>query len=301
MIWEKRWFQFTILLILAFIWGSSFILMKMGLKSFSSDQAAAIRIVLASLVLLPISIKKLYLLKKKDLPSLLIAGFIGSLFPAFLFMKAETRIDSSLAGMLNSLTPVFTLVVGLLFHKTVFKWRQAAGLIFGLAGAAGLILAGEGFRLGPVNSYALYIVLATLFYAISINQIKSRLSHLSGVEVTSLSFLFIGPVALFYLLTTSFEPVFATPEWPLHLLALATLGILGTALAMLMMNSLIRHSSAVAASSVTYIIPVFAIMWGVLDNETITLLHLACMSFILTGVYLINMKTRKPLPEKSLI
>lgn len=301
MMWEKRWFQFTILLVLAFIWGSSFILMKMGLKSFSSDQAASIRIVLASLVLLPISIQKLYLLKKKDLPSLLIAGFIGSLFPAFLFMKAETRIDSSLAGMLNSLTPVFTLIVGLLFHKTAFRWRQIAGLGLGLAGATGLILAGEGFHLGPVNSYALYIVLATCFYAISINQIKSRLSHLTGVEVTSLSFLFIGPVALVYLLTTNFDPVISSPGWPLHLLALATLGILGTALAMLMMNSLIRHSSAVAASSVTYIIPVFAILWGVLDNETINLLHLACMSLVLLGVYLINMKSRKSLSVKTVV
>lgn len=289
--WEKRWFQFTILLILAFIWGSSFILMKMGLKSFSSNQAAAIRIVLASLVLLPISIKKLYLLKKKDLPSLLIAGFIGSLFPAFLFMKAETRIDSSLAGMLNSLTPVFTLIVGLLFHKTVFRWRQIAGLGLGMAGTTGLILAGEGLHLGPVNSYALFIVLATLFYAISMNQIKSRLSHLTGVEVTCLSFLFIGPVAIIYLLTTDFTPVVAHPGWPFHLLALATLGILGTALAMLMMNSLIRHSSAVAASSVTYIIPVFAILWGILDHETISLLHLGFMALILSGVYLINMKS----------
>ena len=293
MIWEKRWFQFSILMILAFIWGSSFILMKMGLKSFSSHQAAAIRIMLASLVLLPISISKIKLLRKKDLPSLLVAGFIGSLFPAFLFMKAETRIDSSLAGMLNSLTPVFTLIVGLLFHKVTFRWTQVAGLSLGLAGAAGLIFAGEGFRLGPVNSYALYIVLATLFYAISMNQIKSHLSHLSGVEVTALSFLFIGPVALLYLLTTNFEPVLANPGWPIHLLALAILGILGTALAMLMMNSLIRHSSAVAASSVTYIIPIFAILWGMVDHETITLLHLVCMGFILSGVYLINRKTRR--------
>jgi len=292
-VWEKRWFQFTILMILAFIWGSSFILMKIGLKSFSSDQAAAIRIFLASLVLLPISLKQLKKLQRKDLTSLLIAGFIGSLFPAFLFMKAETKIDSSLAGMLNSLTPVFTLIVGLLFHKTAFRWMQVAGLSLGLAGATGLILAGEGFRLGPVNSYALYIVLATGFYAISINQIKSRLSHLTGIQVTSLSFLFIGPVSLIYLLTTNFAPVVAHPGWPVHLLALATLGIVGTALAMLLMNSLIRYSSAVTASSVTYVIPIFAIMWGVLDHEVITLLHMVCMAFILAGVYLINLKSRK--------
>ncbi len=291
MIWEKRWFQFAILMVLAFIWGSSFILMKIGLKSFSSDQAAAIRIFLASLVLLPISLKQLNKLRRKDLKSLLIAGFIGSLFPAFLFMKAETRIDSSLAGMLNSLTPVFTLMVGLLFHKTAFRWMQVMGLSLGLAGAAGLILAGEGFHLGTFNSYALYIVLATCFYAISINQIKSSLAHLTGVQITSLSFLFIGPVALVYLLTTNFTPVLSTPGWPVHLLALATLGILGTALAMLLMNSLIRHSSAVTASSVTYIIPIFAIAWGLLDREKVTLLHLICMGFILAGVYLINLKS----------
>jgi drug/metabolite transporter (DMT)-like permease len=180
-----------------------------------------------------------------------------------------------------------------LFHKSTFRWSQIIGLSLGLLGATGLILSGDGFHIGPLNSYALFIVLATCFYAISINQIKSHLSHLTGVEVTSLSFLFIGPVALLFLLTTNFEPVIAHPGWPMHLLALATLAIAGTALAMLMMNSLIRHSSAVAASSVTYIIPVFAILWGILDNEIITILHLACMSLILAGVYLINMKRRK--------
>ena len=293
MIWEKRGFQLTILMVLAFIWGSSFILMKIGLKSFTPEQAGALRIMLASLVLLPVSLKQLKNLQRKDLPSLLIAGFIGSFFPAFLFMIAETRIDSSLAGMLNSLTPVFTLLVGLLFHKTIFRWMQALGLSLGLAGATGLILAGNGFHFGTVNSYAFYIVLATCFYAISINQIKAKLPHLSGVQVTSLSFLFIGPVALIYLLTTDFAPVVANPGWPLHLLALAALGMIGTALAMLLMNSLIRHSSAVAASSVTYIIPVFAILWGVLDGEKVSLLHLICMGFILSGVYLISRKSQK--------
>jgi drug/metabolite transporter (DMT)-like permease len=294
MIWEKRGFQFSILLLLAFVWGSSFILMKIGLKSFSPDQAGALRILLASLALLPLSIRNLKNLQKKDMKSLLIAGFIGSFFPAFLFMKAETQINSSLAGMLNSLTPVFTLLVGLLFHKTEISWMQIAGLTLGLLGASGLILAGEGFSLGTVNSFAFYIVLATVFYAISINQIKAKLGHLSGIQVTSLSFLFIGPVALIYLLTTNLASVAASPAWPVHLLALATLAIVGTAMAMLLMNTLIRHSTAVAASSVTYIIPVFAILWGVLDNEKITLLHLLCMGLILSGVYLISQKSQKP-------
>lgn len=292
MIWEKRWFQFAILMILAFIWGSSFILMKIGLKSFSPEQAGALRILFASVVLLPISLKQLKNLRRKDLKSLLIAGFIGSFFPAFLFMIAETRIDSSMAGMLNSLTPVFTLLVGLLFHKTALRGLQVMGLSLGLAGAMGLILSGDGFHFGVINSFALFIVLATVFYAISMNQIKSHLSHLTGVQVTSLSFLFIGPVALIYLLTTNLAPVVAQPGWALHLLALATLGILGTALAMLLMNSLIRHSSAVSAASVTYVIPIFAIMWGILDHEKVTILHLVCMAIILAGVYLTNRKGR---------
>jgi len=292
MIWEKRSFQFGILLLLAFIWGSSFILMKIGLKSFSPEQAGALRIFLASLVLFPISLRQLKKLRKQDVKSLLIAGFIGSFFPAFLFMKAETEINSSLAGMLNSLTPVFTLLVGLLFHRTGFRWMQVMGLSLGLAGATGLILAGDDFSLGTVNSYAFYIILATLFYGISINEIKSKLTHLNGIQVTSLMFLFIGPVALIYLLTTNFDPVLANPSWPVHLLALAALGMIGTALAMLLMNSLIRYASAIAASSVTYIIPIFAILWGLLDGEKVTILHLSCMAVILFGVYLISRKKK---------
>ena len=295
MIWSKRWFQFTILLVLAFIWGSSFILMKIGMKSFSSSQAAALRILMASLVLFPIALNNIKYLQRKDFKSLMIVGFIGSFFPAFMFMEAETRIDSTMAGMLNSLTPVFTLIIGLLFHRTAFRWMQVAGLAVGLVGAIGLILAGDGFYLGTMNSYALYIVLATCFYAISINQIKAKLPHLTGVQVTSFSFLFIGPVALIYLFTTNFAPALANPGWPLHFLALAALGIVGSALAMLLMNSLIRYSSAIAASSVTYVIPIFAIMWGLLYGEKVTLLHLLCMGFILAGVYLINWKRKKGL------
>lgn len=290
MIWEKRWFQYSILLLLAFVWGSSFILMKIGLKSFSSNQAGAIRIIFASLVLMPFSIRNLKHIKKKDLYSLLIAGFIGSFFPAFLFMKAETKIDSSLAGMLNSLTPVFTVIIGFLFHKSSFRLIQILGLIVGLAGATGLILAGESIKLITVNSYAFYIVLATIFYAISINQIKSKLTHLTGVQITSLTFLFIGPVAFFYLITTNLSNISSTPSWITHLIALAVLGVFGTGLAMLLMNSLIRYCSAIAASSVTYVIPVFAIMWGIIDGEKISSLHITCMLLILIGVYLINKK-----------
>lgn len=288
MIWYKRWFQFTILLILAFVWGSSFILIKVGIKSFSSEQAAAIRMMLASLALLPISIRNLKKLKRKDLPALLFAGFIGSFIPAFLFTKAQTQIDSALAGILNSLTPVFTLVVGVLFFKSKFKVLQIIGLILGLIGASGLIIVGQDIDFSNINLYALLVVLATTMYALNINIVKAYLTHLNGIQITSLSFMFLWPVALIYLLTTDFEPVFQNPQWPVHLAALATLGIFGTAAAMILMNSLIRHVSTILASSVTYIIPIFAIMWGIIDGEKITLHHLGNMLIILVGVYLIN-------------
>jgi drug/metabolite transporter (DMT)-like permease len=288
--WDKKWFQFTILFMLAFTWGSSFILMKIGLKSFSNDQAAAIRMALASLALLPLSIKHVKKLTKKDFPYLMIAGFIGSFIPAFLFTKAQTRLDSALAGMLNSMTPIFTLIVGALFFKGKFKLRQVIGLILGLIGAMGLISAGQSISIHNINSYAFFIVVATMCYAFNINVVRTYLSHLNGIVITALSFMFIWPVALGYLFTTDLQAVTVNPDWQLHLLALAGLGIIGTATAMLFMNSLIRHSSAVFASSVTYIIPIFAIFWGLLDGENITFMHVICMAIVLVGVYLINRK-----------
>ncbi|MBN2173902.1 MAG: DMT family transporter [Bacteroidales bacterium] len=290
MIWEKRWFHIFILMLLAFVWGSSFILIKVGLKSFSNEQAAAIRLLLASLALLPVSLRNLKVLKRKDLKWLLVSGFIGSFIPAFLFTKAQTRIDSALAGILNSLTPVFTLVIGVLFFRSKFKLIKIVGLLLGLVGAFGLVLAGEEVELGKINLFALLVVLATTCYAVNINVVKARLTHLNGVQITSLSFVFVGPVALAYLLSTDIEPVFEHHNWPLHFAALAALGIIGTAIAMVLMNSLIRHVSTILASSVTYIIPIFAIMWGFLDGENITFHHIGNMLIILVGVYLINRK-----------
>jgi len=290
MIWEKRWFQFTILIILAFVWGSSFILIKVGLKSFSSDQVAAIRMLLASLILTPIAIQNIKHLRRKDLVSLLTAGFIGSFIPAFLFTKAQTNIDSALAGILNSLTPAFTLIVGVIFFRAKFKILQILGLFLGLVGAMGLIMAGHSMSFGKVNLYALLIVLATTCYALNINVVKTYLTHLTGVQITSFSFMFLSPVALIYLLTTDFDPVFTNPQWPIHFTAIVILGIIGTAAAMLLMNSLIRKVSTIFASSVTYIIPVFAVMWGFIDGEIITIHHIGNMLIILFGVFLINRK-----------
>jgi drug/metabolite transporter (DMT)-like permease len=262
--------------------------MKIGLKSFSYNQVAALRIFFASLFLLPYSIKNLKKIKKKNIKSLLISGFIGSFFPAFLFTKAQTEVESSIAGMLNSLTTVFTFVIGIIFYKTGFKKTQFGGLLLGLTGALGLLMSNKGIQFGTINTYALFIILATWFYGINANEIKNHLSHFTGIETTSLVFFFVGPVALVYLLTTDLSDNFANNNWQIHFSAIAVLGIIGTAFAMILLNSMIRYTSAVFASSVTYIIPIFALGWGILDGEHITLFHLLFMSIILLGVYVIN-------------
>jgi len=290
MIWEKPWFQYSLLLFMAFIWGSSFILMKIGLKSFSSNDAAAIRIASASLVLLPFAVKSFRNLKSKDIYYLLITGFIGSFIPAFLFTKAQTRIDSSLAGMLNSLTPVFTLVIGVVIFRVKTWWIQLAGLAMGLAGAMGLIASGDTLSFRGINSYAFLIIMATLCYGINVNVVKAKLTHLKGIQISSLSFLFIGPFAGAYLLFSDFSSLTSNENWPVHLGALIILGVIGTGIALLLMYSLIRYTTGVFAASVTYIIPLFAILWGVLDGETISLFHLFSMLILLLGIYLINRK-----------
>ena len=288
MLLEKRWFQLATILFLGFIWGTSFILMKTGLKSFTNEQVAAMRILFAALALLPWAIRYIRTISKKDLIPLLVVGLVGSFIPAFLFTKAQTRIESAVAGMLNSLTPFFTLIIGLIFYKLRFKWWQYAGVFVGLAGAIGLIGSGESLSFDHINNYAFFILIATLCYGISINVVKAHLTHLSGRQITSLSFFFLLPFAIIYLLTMDFSPAFQTPDWGFHLGAVMLLGVMGSAFALFILYSLVRHVTPVFASSTTYIIPIFAIMWGFMDGEVITAMHIISIGLILFGVYLTN-------------
>lgn len=288
MILDKLWVQLAILTFLGFIWGTSFILMKIGLMSFSNEQVGALRILFASLALLPWALKYLKDIRRKDIIPLLVVGLIGSFLPAFLFTKAQTKIDSAVAGMLNSLTPVFALLVGILFYKLRFKWWQYSGVFIGLIGALGLISSGKSLDLSQINNYAFFIILATLCYGISVNVLKAHLQHLTGRQTSSISFFFLLPLATAYLLTMNFTQALQTQDWLLHLGAIAILGVVGSAFALFIMYSLVRHVTPVFATSTTYIIPIFAIMWGVIAGESITFLHIISILVILTGVWLTN-------------
>ncbi len=292
---KNKFWQWIVLIFLAFIWGSSFILMKKGLRSYSHDQVAAFRIFISFLAFLPFGIKNIKKINKENIYSLLVVGFIGSTIPAFLFIKAQTQVDSALAGVLNSLTPLFTLIIGLIFYKSTAKIINAIGIFLGLTGALGLIInttSGTDF-FSSINYYGLFIVLATICYGINVNQVKYKIKGLTGLELTSLAFMLVGPFAGAYLLFTDFSFALSTNDYILNLAYIAVLAVIGTVLALAIFNTLIQYTSALFGSSVTYVIPIFAIMWGLFDGEKLSYIQFLWIGFIIIGVYFVNTRKQK--------
>ncbi len=284
---KNRLWQWIALFILAFIWGTSFILMKKGLESFSNSQVASIRIFASFIFFFPFFFKNLKFINRKNLKSLLIAGFVGTAIPAFLFTKAQTVINSSLAGMLNSLVPLFTLIIGWLFYKSKINTRKISGMFLGLIGAIGLIYKGSN-SINVIDVFSLLIVLATICYGITANEIKANLKELDGLKITMFSFLFTGPFAGIYLLFTKFPDIKTDEKVFVNLGYVVILALFSSVLALILFNNLIKHTPLLFSVSVTYLIPIFAIMWGMIDGETVNPLQLAWMGVILFGVFLVN-------------
>ncbi len=280
----------TGLIFLGFVWGSSFILIKYGLRSFSYMQVSGIRIFIAFVFLVPLIIKYLPKLSKKDTKNLLFVGFIGNFFPAILFAVGQTSVDSNLAGILNALVPVFVLIFGLLFYRIRTNIVQVTGVLLGLLGALVLITKDNLFIFTAINKYTLLIILAIVCYAVNMNQVNRYLKHMSGSAITALAFLFIGPVAGIILLFTDFSPALASETMLFDLFCVIALGLFGSAIAVIIINYIITTIGAMFASSVTYIIPVFAVILGFIDGEDIGFLHFIAGIIVLLGVYLINKK-----------
>ena len=285
---ENKSWQWAALIFLSLIWGTSFILMKKGLESYDHMQVAAFRIFFSFIFLLPLTIKHLKSLNKDNIKSLLIVGVIGFALPAVLFTKAQTRIDSSLAGMLNSLTPLFTLTVGILFYKSSTKWINVVGLTIGLIGALGLVWKGDFDILKGINVFSLFVVAATLGYGINVNEVKHKLASLSSVQITSLAFLFTGPIAGIYLLFSDMSAATQTPNYLVNLGYIALLALFSSVIAVLIFNQLIKFTTTLFAASVTYMIPFVAILWGILDGEQIRIMQFIFMGVILLGVHMVN-------------
>ncbi len=283
----KSW---LILITLSLVWGSSFILMKKGLIAFTSDEVAGLRITIASAFMLPFLFKFYNINLKKYLKGLLLMGVFGNLIPAFLFTKAETQISSSLTGMLNALTPLFTVLIGYLIYNQKVEKKQVIGITIGFFGAIALILFNDTNDTSKNINYSLLVAAATLCYAISVNGMKVYLSDIDSFKATTWSFTLIGPIAAVYLFGFTDVIAHATKN-PQGLVSLGYIGILaivGSALSVVMYNTLIKLSGTLFAASCTYIIPVVAIGWGVFDGETINIMQLLAVLIIIGAVWLIN-------------
>ena len=285
---ERTVKNYLSVVILAIIWGSSFILMKKGLEVFNYMQVANVRIFIAFITLIPLMPKAFKLVKRRHFFPILITALLGNGIPAILFAKAQTYLDSSLVGILNSTVPLFTIIIGVLFFKIKPNSANIIGVLVGLLGVLFLTINSINTKI-MLDTYVFIVILATIFYAMSMNVIKNYLQDLNASSITSIAFLIIGPFSFVYLSTTDFLYQLNSHHGAYKALGyIALLSIFGTSMASIIFNKLLNRSTAIFTSSITYLIPVVAIFWGFLDGEIITINHIVGFIIILCGVYLVN-------------
>jgi len=280
---QLKWFY---LLLLSLIWGSSFILIKRGLVGLTAIQVGSLRIIFAGLFLLIVGFSSLKKISPRQWKFVALTSFFGTFIPAFFFAIAETQVDSSIVAILNSLTPLNTLVLGIIFFGIQFQKRQVLGVFIGLVGCLLLVLNGASGHAGQNYYYLILVVIATLCYAINVNLIKKNLSDLNSLSITTGNFAVLFIPALIILSTTDFVQKIHIETTQYSVLFVMILGILGTGIANVLFFKLIQMSSPVFATSVTYLIPIVAFFWGLLDNEMLTPVQFFGAFVILIGVYL---------------
>lgn len=282
----------VLLLVLSLIWGTSFILIKQGLKVFGPTQVATLRVSAAFLFLLPVALTRLRGLQLSDYKLVFVSGMLGIFLPAFMFSTAQTKMDSSLAGILNTLSPIFTMIVGTILFGQRFKGSAVVGTLIGLLGTVLLMLSRDGAGITGINYYTLLIVAACIMYAANLNWVKFKIQTLPPLTITSISIMTVGPIALIYLFGfTDFTTRLTTVDGAWTAFGyIVLLGCMSTAVATLLFTNLVKISTPLFASSVTYIMPVVSVGWGLLDGEQLYLGHYIGMAAILGGVYLANRK-----------
>ncbi len=273
--------------VLTLIWGSSYILIKRGLVAFNPYQVAALRVGIAAVAFFPFFLIKRKEVRWQDWKYLAVVGLIGTGIPSFLFPLAQTEISSSLAGVLSTMTPIFTLILAILFFSTKVARRNILGVIIGLAGATGLMIFGKSAFGDGNNWYGLLIVLGCLCYATSVNTVKVGLQNLNPITLSSAAFALLLPFTIFGFWWTDIPDTLRThPQAWESLAYIAGLSLAGTFFASVLFFWLVQLTNAVFASTVAYLMPIVAIGLGALDGEMITVWHFAGMGLILIGVYL---------------
>ena len=257
---------------------------------FAANQVAAIRLSLAAILLLPISIPALRHIKKEDWKWFAVVGLVGSGLPAFLFTNSQTHLDSSIAGILNALTPLFTLLIAIFVFKKSITQKQMIGVGLGLLGAVGLVSL-KGFGNTDNLIYALLVVLATFSYGLSVNAVANKLTHVKSLQITSVSLLFAGiPCGIYALNNGTIDVLQNDPNGWTSFGYICLLAAAGTAMANMLYFWLTQQTSALLASSVTYLMPIVAVLWGVYDKEPLQWGHVLFSGVILSGVWMVNNK-----------
>lgn len=296
---SKKLINWIIFFVLCLIWGSSFVLMKIGLYDsgghtlLNAYQVAAIRMLSAGLVLIPFLIAKWNKIPFRLGGYIILSGFMGSFVPAFLFCIAETKIDSNLAGMLNTLTPIFVILAGLVMYGNKVPKNKAWGIALGFAGSVLLFVTKKKEGLGEIGFIG-FIVLATMLYGINVNMVQKKLKGVSSISIVALAFSALTIPSAFVLWFTGF---FSLPLTEVNYQkatgASILLGMLGTAFASVLFYVLMKRGGLIFASLVTYGIPFVALGWGWVYGESITLAQIVCLLVILSGVYLANLDFKK--------
>lgn len=284
-------FPWIIFISLVLVWGSSFIIMKYALMGFSAVQIGAARIIFACLFTSIFAFKSIREFCKTDILHLIIVAFLGNSIPYILFPLAINHIPSGIVGITNSMTPLFTLIVGIIAYKRKLKPLKFLGVFIGLIGTLILINPfSSNSVVGNNWPYILMALCAAACYGISINSI-SKLNHLSPQAITLFALIGASIPSIFILIFTDFSStIFLKSDILIPFLALAFLGIFGTSLSMVVFNKLISITTPIFAASTTYVIPIVALAWGIIDGESLLLNHFLGMVVILLGVRIVNRK-----------
>jgi drug/metabolite transporter (DMT)-like permease len=282
-----------LLIVLTVIWGSSFILMLKGLEGFDALQLALSRMGIAAICMTPFLFRYAPQLTARDWGMLFIVGMTGNGIPAYLFAQSETFLPTAVVGVLNSMSPIWTLVIGYLFFQLRFPWINGVGVLVGVVGASILALAGKGHSSAEQNlNYSLLVVIATVCYGINTNLLKRYFAGRDPIMIATVALSTVGWPSIVVLLTcTDFmHRMQANPAAPSALGYIAILAAVGTALGVALFNRLLQISNIIFATSVTYLIPIVAVIWGLILEESFTELHLLGFAIILAGVWLANRK-----------
>ncbi len=281
--------SFFILLALSLVWGSSFILIKKALIAFEPIDLACMRIAISALAFTPIILLKRKRIPWKNWKLFMTVGMTGSGIPAFMYFIAQTNINSTVSGLLNSLTPIWTLIIGIIIFKNRMDASKTLGVLIGFLGAALLILLGESQGANTNLWFGLFVVFGTLCYGMSGNLVKHYFQNVDSIIISATSFILIGPPAIVYLLYSgALTNIAWTHEQTYSFGAVLILSLVGTVLATIVFYKLIQDTTAVFGSSVAYLMPLVAMGWGFLDGEPIGFVIILSMILILAGVYLIK-------------